>query len=39
VEERENDVECWELKNVVLSFTTILDGLRKVKGWGTQHYI
>jgi hypothetical protein len=27
VEERENDVECWELKKLALSVETIVDGL------------
>jgi hypothetical protein len=29
VEERENDVECWELEKMVLNVETIVDGLRK----------
>jgi hypothetical protein len=31
VEERENDVEYWELKKLVLSVKIIVDGLTKTK--------
>jgi len=30
VEERENDVECWEEKKWVLSFLTIVEGVLKI---------
>jgi hypothetical protein len=33
MEERENDVECCEFKKMVLSFLTIIDGLRMHQQW------
>jgi len=35
VEERENDVECWEKKKGVLKVETIGNGLSSVHLWST----